>query len=238
VVAVFLPGCTKDEKEKSLTVDQLTAAGIDEIFPANSAEIDAVNPVVGVTFKAGTDPSRVSASSLSLKKGNISVAGKVTVSGLAVLFTYSDKLTPHVEYTATVQTKGESGSKGEESVEYSWKFKTGEKHRDNSLSVVSVEPVKLAAAVPVSTSLIITVNQEVKTWMKNLISVVLKKGSTLAEGSISFKDNKVTFKPSVNLTPGTIYTANFAYGTKESDNDDDKENDGDNALKASSYYCI
>jgi hypothetical protein len=232
VVGVFLSGCTKAYIDMTSPDETLTAAGIEEIFPANFAESVEINPVIGVAFKPGTDPSKIAASSLTLKTGDVVIPGKVAVSGTMAMFTYGDNLSPNTEYTATIQTISTKGSAQDGSFEYSWKFKTGKDHRDNSLSVVSVNPPNLAKDVPVSTSLTIKVNKEVKSWMKNLISVILKTGSTPVAGSLSFSGNDVTFDPSVDLTPGTIFTCEFIYGIQGQNNDnhdgdDDSENDAD-----------
>ena len=122
----------------------------------------------------------------------------------------------------------------------SWKYRTSEK-----LSVVSVDPVNLSTNVPVTTSLTITVNQELKSWMKSFISVDLKDGTTKISGTISFKDRKVSFKPAVNLKPGIVYSTTFNYGIKNADNDDhdgdnddhdgDKEDDDDDASATPTY---
>jgi hypothetical protein len=229
VVGVVLTGCTKAYIDYSSTDDELTTAGIEEIFPANSANSVEINPVIGVAFKSGTDPSKVAASSLTLKTGDVVIPGKVAVSGTMAMFTYGDNLSPNTEYTATIQIISTKGSAQDGSFEYSWKFKTGKDHRDNSLSVVSVNPPNLAKDVPVSISLTIKVNKEVKSWMKNLISVALKTGSTPVAGSLSFSGSDITFDPSVNLTPGTVFKCEFIYGIQGQNNDNhDGDNDNEN----------
>lgn len=232
LIGVILSGCTKDYIDMSTPENNLAAAGVEEIFPANSAQNVEINPVIGVAFKPGIDQSKVAAFSLTLKNGNFVVSGKVAVSGTMAVFTYGDNLSPNTEYTATLQTISKKGSTQDGSFEYSWKFKTGKDHKDNSLSVVSVNPVNLAGNVPATTSLTIKVNKEVKSWMKNLISVVLKAGSIPVVGSLSFVGNEVTFDPTADLTPGTTFACEFIYGiqggnTSNQDDDDEGENDED-----------
>jgi hypothetical protein len=240
IVGVILSGCTKAYIDMSSPDEALTAAGIEEIFPANLAQSVEINPVIGVVFKPGTDPSRVGASILTLKSGNIVVSGKVAVSGNMAVFTYGNNLSPDTEYTATIQTISKKGSAQDDSFEYSWKFRTGKDQHDNSLSVVSVNPSNLAGDVPVVTSLTIKVNKEVKSWMQNLISVVLKTGSAPVAGSLAFSGDVVTFDPDVNLTPGIVFTCEFIYGIQGGNNgnqygDDDGENDVDEVHKANNF---
>jgi hypothetical protein len=197
VVALIMSGCTKDVIDMSSPTEDLKAAGIEETFPPISAESVEVNPVVGVTFLPGTDPSKITSATLTLKNGNNTIPGKMAISGNTALLAYHNDLTPNSEYTATLKTGGNKGSGDDGPGEYTWNFKTGTEHRDNSLNVVSVNPANKAKDVPVSTFLTITVNKEIKSWMKAFTSVVLKAGSTSVAGSLSFSGKVITFDPSV-----------------------------------------
>ena len=248
VVVIILSGCEKASIDLSSPDASLTAAGIEEILPANFAESVEINPVIGVVFKPGTDLSQAASYSMTLKNGDVDIPGKVTVSGNLAMFTYSDNLTPVSEYIATIRNTGKGGSGQGESWEYSWKFKTGKDRKDNSLSVVSVNPADKTTNVPVTTSPIITVNKEVKSWMKNLISVVIKTGTIPVEGTLAFAGKDITFDPSVNLVPGTVYSCEFFYGIQgqnsnnhdgddgdDDDNDEDDDNDKSNFGKSYSW---
>jgi hypothetical protein len=232
VVVIMLSGCTKYAIDMSSPEEDLVAAGIEEILPANFAESVEINPVIGVVFKPGTDPSKLASYSLTLNNGDVDIPGKVTVSGNLAMFTYRDNLNPVSEYIATIRSAGKGGSGEGESWEYSWKFKTGKDRKDNSLSVVSVNPANKTTNVSVTTSPTITVNKEVKSWMKNLISVVIKTGTIPVEGTLAFAGKDITFDPSMNLVAGTVYSCEFFYGIQGQNNDnhdgdDDNENDDD-----------
>jgi hypothetical protein len=245
VVVIILSGCEKASIDLSSPDASLTAASIEEILPANFAESVEINPVIGVVFKPGTDLSQAASYSMTLKNGNVDIPGKVTISGNLAMFTYSDNLTPVSEYIATIRNTGKGGSGQGESWEYSWKFKTGKDRKDNSLSVVSVNPADKTTNVPVTTSPIITVNKEVKSWMKNLISVVIKTGSIPVEGTLAFAGKDITFDPSVNLVSGTVYSCEFFYGIQgqnsnnhdgeDDDNDNDEDDDNDKSNFGKSY---
>ena len=231
VVSLIMSGCTKDVIDMSSPTEDLKAAGIEETFPPISAESVEVNPVIGVTFLPGTDPSKITSAKLTLKNGNTTVQGKMAISGNTALFTYADDLIPNSEYTATLKTGGNKGSADDGPGEYTWNFKTGTEHQDNSLSVVSVNPANKAKDIPVSTSLTITVNKEIRSWMKAFTTVVLKAGSTSIAGSLSFSGKVITFDPSLNLTSNTLYAGEFIFktrsGNNDGDDDDDDDHDGD-----------
>lgn len=225
IIGVILSGCTEDTIDKS--GEYLATAGVVEVFPANFAESVEVNPVIGVVFNPGTPAAKIAASSLTLKNGPDEIPGKVTVSGSTALFTYDHDLKPNSQYTATLRAASD-GSKGDDdSFEYSWKFKTGNEHRNNSLIVVSVDPANQTKNVPVGTNVSVTLNREVKSWMAGMISVTLQSGSTSVAGLISVSDKVVKFDPSSNLSSNTVYTGKFTYGPNEWINSHDDEGDDD-----------
>ncbi len=233
VIAIFLSGCTEDRIDMSSPNDDLIAVGIEEIYPANMAESVEVNPAVAVIFQPGTDLSKVASSSIILKNDKGIVPGKVTVSGTTALFAYGADLAPMTEYTATIKT---GGSKGDDHGDYSWKFRTGRDRGDNNLSVLSVKPANSAKDVPVSTSLIITVNKEVKSWMKAFTSVNLKAGSTSVAGTLSFSGKVITFDPTADLTSNTVYIGSFIYSAKTNSDGDDDDDEGDDDDKSGNTY--
>ena len=160
LITLLAVACTKDQIEDDANIYVLQAAGIDQVIPANLADSVAVDPIVSVIFKPGTDPSRVSSSTVSLKKEGSPVPGKITISGTTAIFKPECDLAPETEYTATVKTGQAEGSDNSEKHEYSWRFKTGKQHRHTLLSVVSTNPQNNATAVPAAIIITVTFNQE------------------------------------------------------------------------------
>ena len=225
IMTVFLAGCTKDENQDILDTDPLKVAGIDQVIPSILADSVEVNPIVSVTFEPGTDPSEVSAATLTLKKGSINVKGKTTISGTTTIFTSDEDLTPETEYIATIKTDKKDGSNDSKKHEYSWRFKTGKHHRKNSLAVVSVEPQNKSTKVPVAISLTVTFNQELTSSMKNSTSVVLNKGASSIKGTLSFSGNTAIFKPDVELVSNTVYDGKVSMGIGYDYGEDNKSDD-------------
>ena len=205
-MTVLHSGCTKEQYGTDSDVDPLKAAGINEVIPADLADGVKVNPVVKVTFKPGTDPSKISTSDLTLKKGSSPVPGRITISGTTSIFTPETVLLPETEYTATIVTGRTNSSKDAEPHEYSWKFKTGKHQQNNSPAVIATDPAGNATSVPVAPLIKVTFNQELTTTMQSSLRISLKKGTLSVEGILSFSGNTATFKPDVNLTPGTMYS--------------------------------
>jgi hypothetical protein len=224
IMALFANGCTKDQYNVNSEAVKLEAAGIDEVVPANLADSVAVDPVLSVTFVPGTDPSKLTAATFTLKNGNSSVPGKTTISGTTASFKPVTDLMPETEYTASVKTS-QSGAKGSEGSEYTWKFKTGKHHHNSSLTVVSTDPADKAAAVPAGAQVTVTFNQEVPASMRTAALVVLKKGQLVVEGSLSYSGNTAIFKPAANLAPSTVYSGKVRTGSGSQESDDDKSGD-------------
>jgi hypothetical protein len=220
---ILFAGCAKDDNQTGLEPDPLRAIGIEEIIPADLADSVVVDPVVSVTFKAGTDPSKLAATVITLKKEGSSVPGKTKISGTSAIFTPEADLAPDTEYTATIKTS-DGGSNSSDTHEYSWRFRTGRHHHNGYLTVLTTDPLNEATSVPVTTSLTVTFNTELTSAMKASTLIMLKKGLTSVEGTVSFSGSTATFKPAVNLTPRTIYSGRVKMGTSDP-SDDDKSGD-------------
>jgi hypothetical protein len=225
IMTLFASGCTKEENPVNVEAEQLKAAGINEVIPANQADSVAVNPILSVTFLPGTDPSKISAATFTLKNSSSSVPGKTTISGTTASFTPATDLAAATEYTASVKFGKSGASKGSDAGEYTWKFKTGRHHHNSSLSVVSTDPQDKATAVPAGAQVIVTFNQEVPASMRTAALVVLKTGQSVVEGSLSYSGSTAIFKPSANLAPGIVYSGKVRIGSGSHDGDDDKSGD-------------
>jgi hypothetical protein len=203
---IIIQSCTKDDANVLPEADPLKAAGITEIFPANLADSVVVNPMVTVTFKVGTAPSEITASTITVKQGLNSIPGTMTFKDNTAVFTTEADLNPDKEYSATIKksVKGSSGS--EETKEYSWKFKTGKHHGDNTLAVASVVPLNSSTAIAVTFQPTVTFNSELTPSMINSFTYDLYRGSSHIEGKVSFSGSTATFKPAVNFTANTVYT--------------------------------
>jgi len=230
LLAVFISGCTKEVIKDQTSSDPLLTASIAETFPLSQADTVVINPVVAVTFKSTASASEVSASTLILKEGTIPVAGTVTTSGTTINFTPASDLKPETNYTATIKS---SKSSGNDSGEHSWSFKTGKHRGNNSLSVVSVTPIKSATEVAVNIKPTVTFNQEMTSSMIKLVTISLWQSTTPVTGTLTYSGKIATFTPANVLTANMVYTGKVVFGTKSSS--DDNEDGNDDHQSASTY---
>ncbi len=232
LIAVFINGCTKEALKDQPVTDPVLNASIAETFPANHADTVVINPVIAVTFKSTTSASDVSASTLTLKEGTIPVPGTITTSGTTINFTPTADLKPETNYTAILTNSLKSGSsKG--TGEHSWSFKTGKHRQNNSLSVISVTPLKNATEVATNVKPTVSFNQEMTSSMTKLVTISLWQGTTAVTGTLTFSGKTATFSPTNALTAKLVYTGKVVFGTKSSSDDD--EEDDDNNKSATTY---
>ena len=219
-MAFLIAGCSKSSVYDPALGDPLKA-DIAMVVPTNLADSVFVDPVVSVTFKPGIDPDIISATTITLKKGTAAVPGTVAFSGTTASFTTATDLLPETEYMATVTTPPVSGSGSNATHEYSWRFKTGKKHRISTLAVVSVSPADKAANVPVASPLLVTFNQELSTSMKSSVTISFKKGTTAINGAVVFSGNTATFQSSAALDASSLYAGKVLIAGYAVEKDDD-----------------
>jgi len=232
LTTIILAGCTKEENETISDPELMSVAGIAQVIPLNLTDSIAVDPIVSVTFNPGTDPSTVSASAstLTLKKGNTPVPGTTSVSGTTAIFTAVTDLSENTVYTATITAIKKTGSESPEIHEYTWKFKTGKHHLKNPLSIVSVAPLYNATDVALNALPSITFNQELTSSLTTSISIILKKGATVVQGTLSFAGKDAIFKPSLSLAPNTVYSGLAKYKADGSEEGDADNNNTDKSF--------
>ena len=230
LLAVFMSGCTKEAIKDQTSSDPLLTASIAAIFPVSQADTVVINPVIAVTFKSTASASEVSASTLILKEGTIPVAGTVTTSGTTINFTPATDLKPETNYTATIKS---SKSFGNDSGEHSWSFKTGKHRGNNSLSVVSVTPIKSATEVAINIKPTVTFNKEMTSSMIKLVTISLWQGTTPVTGTLTYSGKTATFVPNNVLAANLVYTGTVVFGSKTST--EENEDGDDNHQSASTY---
>ena len=230
LLAVFISGCAKEVVKDQSLADPGKSTIIAETYPADLADTVVINPVVAVNFKTTADSSDVSASTLTLKEGTISVQGTVSHSGTTATFTPSADLKPSTIYTATIKTNLKSTS---DDGGHSWTFTTGKSRRDNgnnALSIVSVFPLKNATSVPVTIQPIVTFKDGMSSLKIKSMKFTLKQGTTTVNGLLAFSGKTATFIPTSSLTANKVYTVMVTSAVKNGDNDqedDDDDQEGD-----------
>jgi hypothetical protein len=147
-----------------------------------------------------------------------------SVKGETEVFTPVTDLMPNTEHIATVKANMTSGPTHIGKHEYTWRFRTGNHHRTTLPAVVSVVPLNSATAVPLNSLITVTFDKELTPQLKNLTTVILKKGTSAVEGSLTFAGKTATFRPAVSLSANTVYSGQVKSKMQSNDEDDEFDN--------------
>ncbi|HSA35139.1 MAG TPA: ice-binding family protein [Methanomassiliicoccales archaeon] len=106
------------------TTADVTAPTVTLTVPINVATDVAVDGKITATFSEGVDPSTVSTTTFTVKKGTMAVEGTVTYSGLKAIFTPSEDIEYSTNYTATISTGVEDLAGNAMVSAHTWRFTT------------------------------------------------------------------------------------------------------------------
>lgn len=220
LLSAFIGGC-KDENEEKLGLCPLVVT----TNPANLATGVPIDQVITVTFNEAMDPATITPSAFSLTgpvgSGRIGaglnsaadISGSLTYDAATytMSFTPSPKLKTNSTYTGTVATSVKDLTGNSLQVNYVWTFSTGATVLP---SVVSTDPANNATGVVLNKVVIANFNAPMDPTTITSSTFTLKQGTTAIAGVVSYSGVAASFKPTVNLTPNTLYTATITAGAK------------------------
>ena len=108
IAALLLPialmtSCKDDDKDDG-------SPTVMETSPAKNATDVARNHVITVTFSEDMDASTINTSTFTLKQGEVSIDGEVTVTGAVATFTPTAPLAAEEDFTATISTAAKTSA--------------------------------------------------------------------------------------------------------------------------------
>jgi hypothetical protein len=179
--------------------------------PANNATGVVLNKIITAKFSLPMDPLTINTTTLTIQKGNLSIAGTVTYTDTTATFTPSVDLIPNTIYTGTIATGVKSATGIPMAVNYVWTFTTG---TIVAPTVIATDPVSNASAVPLTKIITATFNMLMDPLTITATSFTLKQGATVVAGTVTYTGTTASFTPSGSLLPGTTYTATITTGAK------------------------
>ncbi|WP_125179592.1 Ig-like domain-containing protein [Leptospira ellisii] len=189
---------------------------VSQITPGSNVTGVSLNTSIQVGFSEKLDPASIGTQSIRLKQGGTVIAGNITSSDTAILFTPSSSLAASTVYTVTVSKSVLSESGSELAVDYTWNFTTSS-ISDLIPPIRSLTyPLPGAAATPNNASLSIAFSETVDCTTVNPTNWTLVDGaSNSVFGSVSCAGSSATFTPSSSLAYNTSYTATIGTGIKD-----------------------
>ena len=184
-------------------------------LPVNGATGVSTGSNLAATFSRAMDPTTITATTYLLKQGLTAIAGTVTYSGVTAIFQPTVSLAPGTLYTATITTGAKDTGGIALASNYVWTFTTGTGPDLTPPVVISTVPVNNAVNVSLATALTATFSKALDPTTVTVATFSLKQGITPVTGTVSYSGIAAVFKPTINLTANTLYTATLSTGLKD-----------------------
>jgi hypothetical protein len=207
LLAGFMWQCKKDDFKGETTGTCPVVVSTD---PANGATNVTTGKVITATFNEAMSPVSINATTFLLKQGNNLVSGTVSYSGNTASFTPASPLSPNTVYTGTITTGAKDPAGNALIADYVWSFNTGA-----IPIVVSTDPANGAINVALNKIITATFSTVMNPATINATSFIVKTGSTVVPGTISYSGMTAVFTPTTPLLPSTVYTGTITTGAKD-----------------------
>ncbi len=214
ILVVLISGCKKNDYQATVGVCPLVVSTI----PANGAVGVPLNQVVSATFNETMNPATITGTSFTLLalttiagvNTMTAVAGDVTYSGLTAFFKPANPLTPNTTYTGRVTTAARDLKGNALQTDYVWTFAT------DMPPTVTTDPANNATGVLLNKVIVATfsVPMDSLTLKTPATNFTIKQGTTIVPGKFSYASKTVSFTPTSNLAPFTVYTGTITTGVK------------------------
>jgi hypothetical protein len=188
-----------------------TAPVVISTDPANGATQVVLNKTVTATFSVPMNPWTITSSTFTLKHGTISVDGSVSYSGTTATFKPSSLLLANTVYTGTITTGAESEAGIALAENYVWTFTTGS---ITAPTVISTDPANGATGVLLDKTITATFSTPMDPLTMNSSTFIVRHGLVAVAGAVTYSGSTISFNPTVDLLPGTVYTATITTGAK------------------------
>jgi hypothetical protein len=206
-----------------LTLPAPTPPTVISTVPVNGATAVPINQALTATFSVAMNAATIDTTTFTLTgPGATAVTGVVTYvpAGSVATFTPAANLTPSTLYTATITTGAEDLADVGLASNYVWTFTTAAAVIVVPPTVISTIPINGATGVPISqviTATFSTAMTPATITNPGTFTLTAGPGNTVVPGLIAYASvgNTLTFIPTANLTPGTVYTATITTGAQD-----------------------
>lgn len=202
-----IAGCKKVVEETGLK-------GICPVVISTDPAAGAINVSTGkqiaATFNEAMDPATINVTTFILKQGTNQISGTVTYTGVTATFTPVSPLAANTVYTATVTTGVKDPQRNAMIADYVWTFNTGA-----IPIVVSTDPPNGATDVPFNKIITATFSTTMDPATISSSSFVVRQGTAVIAGSVTFAGSIATFTPAAALAPNTAYTGTITTAAKD-----------------------
>jgi hypothetical protein len=203
------------------TVPAPTPPTVISTIPINLATGVPVNRALTATFSVAMEASTIDAATFTLTAtGGAAVTGVVTyvAAGSVATFTPAASLASSTAYTATITTGAMNLAGTALAQNYVWTFTTAAAPIVTPPTVISTIPLNIATGVPLNQVVNATFSEAMDPATISSATFTLKgPGSTVVSGLVAYAAiaNSLTFTPTSNLAPSTLFTATITTGVTD-----------------------
>jgi hypothetical protein len=183
--------------------------------PTNGAINVTRNKIIMAIFSTPMNATTINTTTFLVKQGTNSIGGTVSYSGITAAFTPTNPLAANTVYTCTITTGATDLLGNSLLINYVWSFTTGAASDDTPPTVISTDPVNLATGVVLNKILSATFSEPMNPFTISSTSFILKHGTTVVNGSVSYSGITALFYPATNLIANTLYTATITTGAED-----------------------
>jgi hypothetical protein len=174
-----------------------------------------INTKIIATFNKVMDASTISLSTVSFTQGGIQIPGKVTYTGLSLIFTPAAGLLPNTLYVGTITTGVKDLAGNSLSNDFVMSWTTGTRRNTSTPYIQYTTPGFSRSVVSHSVLTVAAIfNEPMDPSTITTITYQLRQGTTPVTGSVLYNSQTMTasFIPAKDLTPNTTYTATITTG--------------------------
>jgi hypothetical protein len=203
-------GCKKDKFIEKNGVCPLVLA----TDPKDKDINVALNKVITITFNEMINPKTITNESITIE-GSSKIAGTITFDTklFVVTFVPTVPLENNTTYVGKVKTSIKDVAGNALQKEYLWSFSTG---KVISPTVISTNPINNETNVARNITVTAKFSMPMDNASLTTSTFILKQGTNVIAGVVSYADSVVSFNPSVNLLADSNYTATITTGAKSS----------------------
>jgi hypothetical protein len=191
------------------------ALAVTSTVPANAATGVALATTVSANFNLALTCSTLTATTFTVTRIGVPVAGAVTCAGSTATFTPTSNLAPNATYNATITTGATDQTGDGLSIPYMWSFSTVLLPQ-----VISTVPLNGATGVPVNQAMSATFSEAMNPATLNSPTTnftVTGPGGVTVPGTVNYvaAGSTATFTPTAPLAATTVYTATIKTGAQD-----------------------
>lgn len=217
VLSALIASCGASGTDTPAEPGDSTPPTVTSVSPANNAANVGLTTSVSATFSEPiTGASASNASFTIATEQGAAIAGSVTVSGNTVTFEPMTSFPGRTRLVATLAASVRDAAGNALASSFTWSFTTGAEPDVTAPTVTGTSPLSGALAVALNSAVSVTFSEAMtpSTITPASVTVAASGGAPVA-GTVSMIGTTVTFTPTADFSPGTLYSVTVTTAAKD-----------------------